>query len=210
LEAGDHQAIDIRCSARARRRIAVTRNLISFSTADVSGFARALARQLAQSADKPGHTELLNMIARASGRSNFQALRAAAKSSPALIERAPKKLQSPENGLPLPDNARKALGQFDDAGRVVRWPVKFSVQRLILWPLWAQFAARRKYTEREVNQVLKAFNTFGDHVTLRRELINEGMLKRKPDCSEYWKVQVRPSAEAALVIREWKARVRQH
>jgi hypothetical protein len=187
----------------------VPQNLIAFSTADISAFARALARQLAQSADKPSHTELLNMIARASGRSNFQALRAAAKPLPVPVERVSKRAEPPQNDVPLPDNARKALGQFDDAGRVVRWPVKFSVQRLILWPLWAQFAARRMYTEREVNQVLKAFNTFGDHVTLRRELVNEGMLKRKPDCSEYWKVPVRPSAEAALIIREWKARVRQ-
>ena len=42
----------------------------------------------------------------------------------------------------------------------------------MLWGLWMRFDARRRYTEREVNEVLKAWHLFGDHCTLRRELVD--------------------------------------
>ncbi len=52
--------------------------------------------------------------------------------------------------------------------------------------------AKRVYTEREVNSILSALHTSGDHVTLRRELINQQLLSRKSDCSEYRKLPARP------------------
>ena len=33
--------------------------------------------------------------------------------------------------------------QFDHEGRLVRWPSKFSVQRLAMWLLWTRFEGRR-------------------------------------------------------------------
>jgi hypothetical protein len=87
-----------------------------------------------------------------------------------------------------------------------RWPHKYSVQRLALWVLWMQFESRRVYTEREVNAVLKAWHTWGDHVTLRRELINDRLLTRKSDGSQYRKLPARPDEEARALMAAWRAR----
>lgn len=107
--------------------------------------------------------------------------------------------------LPLTDNARKALMQFDSRGRLLRWPTKYSVQKLAMWVLWTLFDSRRSYTEREVNEVLKAANAFGDHVTLRRELINHRLMSRKSDCTDYRKLPAEPDAEARALLQAWRA-----
>jgi hypothetical protein len=103
--------------------------------------------------------------------------------------------------------AIKALGSFDELGRMSRWPVKYSVQRLAMWVLWMQFERGRVYSEREVNAVLKAWHTWGDHVTLRRELINDRLLTRKSDGSQYRKLPARPNDDARAVMAAWRARV---
>lgn len=172
---------------------------------DLSAFARALVRELKDRplAEPPGHVEMLNVIARAAGHRNVQALRAAATLPPAVT--AAEDLPPPP---PLSANARKALQQFDSRGRLVRWPNKFTVQKLAMWVLWTLFDAKRTYTEKEVNAVLKAANAFGDHVTLRRELINHRLLARQSDCSEYWKLPARPDAETRALLAAWRVQRR--
>jgi hypothetical protein len=176
---------------------------VPFSVPDLSSFARALGAALqARHADKPeppGHVETLNLIARALGHRNVQSLRAALRSPVA----ARQQIEAP---AALSEHARKALAQFDDQGRLVRWPVKYSVQRLAMWVLWTRFDAKRPYTEREVNAILKAANAFGDHATLRRELVNHRLLERKSDCSEYRKLPARPDDEVRALLHAWRAR----
>lgn len=177
----------------------MSREAIPFSVPDVSLFARALGRALAErqalKPAPPGHVELLNLLARAAGLRNFQSLRAAPPADP-------------PPPAPLSEHARKALGHFDAQGRLLRWPVKYSVQQLVMWTFWTRFDARRVYTEKEVNAVLKAAHVFGDHATLRRELINHRLMARKSDCSEYTKLAARPDAETRALLAAWRARVR--
>ncbi len=181
----------------------MSRQTIPFAVPDLSAFARALGQSLAErqaiKPQPPGHVELLNLLARAAGHRNYQALRVAPP---------PKAAPQPAAPVELGDNARKALNQFDAEGRLVRWPVKFTVQRLVMWTLWTRFDARRVYTEREVNAVLKEANTFGDHVTLRRELINHRLMTRKSDCSEYRKLPARPDAETRALLAAWRRQSR--
>jgi len=174
---------------------------------DLSQFARALGRSLkerhAAQAAPPGHVELMNLLARAAGHRNLQSLRAAALSP------LPAPAASPDQAIvvpPLTPTARKTLTQFDAHGRLVRWPHKFSVQRLAMWALWTHFDGRRSYNEREVNEILKAWHTYGDHVTLRRELINHRLMARKSDCSEYWKLPARPDEEVRWFLHAWRRR----
>jgi hypothetical protein len=166
---------------------------------DLSTFARSLGRALKtqhnRSAEPLGHLHLQNLIARAAGYRNLQALKAATPRLPAHAVNAR-----------LSNNARRALAQFDREGRLLRWPTKFSVQRLAMWLLWTRFEGKRLYTEREVNEVLKAANAFGDHVTLRRELVNHRLLTRKSDCSEYRKVSARPDEEVQALLAAWRSR----
>ena len=82
--------------------------------------------------------------------------------------------------------------------------MKFSVQRLVMWTLRTRFDTKRVYTEKEVNAVLKQANHFGDHVTLRRELINHRLMQRKSGCSEYRKLAARPDDETRALIAAWR------
>lgn len=185
----------------------MSRETLPFVAPDLSAFARALAHQFhaRTAAEPPGHVEWLHLIARAAGHRNYQALRAASLPPPPAARAAE---DWPPPG-PLSVHARKALQQFDSRGRLLRWPHKFTVQKLAMWILWTLFDGRRVYTEREVNAVLKAANAFDDHVTLRRELINHRLLARKDDCSEYRKLPARPDAEVRALLAAWRARQRQ-
>ncbi len=181
---------------------------------DLSVFAKSLRGQLREhvaarggSADSlPGHVQLLNMLARAAGHPNVQALKARA-ARPAAHAAAPV-ARLADAPLPLTPAATKAAMQFDTHGVLVRWPNKFSVQRLALWGLWLHFDAKRRYTEREVNDVLKAWHAFADHATLRRELINMRLLGRQSDCSEYWKEPARPDAETRALLQVLRGRIK--
>ena len=181
------------------------REAVSFVVPDLSLFARSLARALAEreAPERPGHVEMLNLIARAAGHRNVQALRASLE-APA----APLAAEDKAPALPLSDNARRTLKQFDTRGRLVRWPSKYTIQKLAMWVLWTRFDSRRVYTEKQVNAVLMAANTFSDHVTLRRELVDHHLLARKSDCSEYRKLPARPDAETQALLAAWRARQR--
>ncbi len=185
----------------------MSKEIFSIHIPDVSAFARALGQSLHQRhANKPtppGQVELLNLMARAQGQRNWQALRQAVRAAPPVAAAAP----APEKAV-LSDNARKALAQFDQKGRLMRWPVKFSVQKLVMWVLWTRFDAKRSYTEAEVNAVLKAANLFFDHVTLRRELINHKLMSRQSDCTDYRKLPARPDDEARALLTAYRARFR--
>lgn len=169
---------------------------VPLHAADISRFAKSLARELKQTHElaqrPPGHVELLNMLARAAGYRNYQSLKA---------RPVPPAAPAPPPAPVLTDAAARALRQFDAHGRLQRWPIKYSVQRLMLWGLWMRFDARRRYSEREVNEILNAWHLFGDHCTLRRELVNEKLLGRRSDGSEYRKLPRRPEAEAMALMR---------
>ena len=188
----------------------MTKEIFSVHIPDVSAFARTLGQALkarhATRPQPPGQVELLNMLARAQGLRNWQAMRQSQRQA------TPTSVTAPAPATPvrvLSNNARKALAQFDAHGRLMRWPVKFSVQKLVMWVLWTHFDAKRTYTESEVNAILKAANLFFDHVTLRRELINHRLMSRKSDCSEYRKLPARPDDETRALLGAWRAQMRQ-
>jgi hypothetical protein len=199
------------------------RQTIPLLLPDTAGFVRSLGDSLrerqATKPQLPGHLELLNLVARAAGYRNFQALKAlaaepdaAALAASLTTSRNSTVSAAPESNTLeatlLSENARKALQSFDSKGALKRWPVKFSVQKLAIWALWTLFDGKRSYTEREVNTILKAANGFGDHVTLRRELINHRLMARTADCSEYRKLPVRPDEETRLFLAAWRAQCR--
>ncbi len=200
----------------------MSKELFSLPIADVSAFARTLCKALherhASKPEPPGQVEMLNLIARSQGQRNWAALRlalrqqaaAAVVATPAALAAADTTADTDTapNPPPLTDNARKALAQFDQRGRLMRWPVKYSVQKLVMWVLWTRFDAKRSYTEPEVNAILKAANLFFDHATLRRELINHRLMSRQSDCTDYRKLPARPDDEARALLTAWRARFR--
>ena len=194
----------------------MTRLPVPLAVPDCSALARNLKIYLddRHGAGKPPptHVELLNLLARAAGLRNFATLKAlapAALPSPPVAAPAAlrAKAEAAEPGA-LSATARKAQMQFDAAGRLVRLPNKLSVQQMAMWAMWTQFAARRSYTEKEVNAVVNAHHTFGDQATLRRELVNMKLLGREADCSRYWKEPRRPDPDVRAFLHAWRAGLR--
>ncbi len=71
-------------------------------------------------------------------------------------------------------------------GAVTRWP-KHPDERLdVLKYLLTKFEAEKKYSEMQVNMVIKKWHAFNDHPLLRRELLSANMMDRTPDGKEYW------------------------
>jgi hypothetical protein len=176
--------------------------------ADVSAFAKALRTQLAERIDSgaglPGHVEMLNLLARAAGHRNVQALKAAAKSAARTVPSA-HRWHGPKNPALTPA-ADRALRVFDAQGRLLRWPNKRAEQVLALWCLWMAFDGKRRYSEREVNEVINTHHAFGDHCLLRRELVEMKLLERTPGGEQYRKLAARPDEETAALLRAVRSR----
>ena len=69
-------------------------------------------------------------------------------------------------------------------GPLSEFPAKEKRKVIIIKHLAKRFDPDRKYTEKEVNAILK--KAYHDYVTLRRYLIEYGFLDRQPDGSSYW------------------------
>jgi len=82
----------------------------------------------------------------------------------------------------------------DDEGRLTQWPSRQKVQRQAIEQLAACFEPGREYAEREVNEILCRWHTFGDWALLRRLLFNWGYLDREPDGTRY-RLRPRPNGE---------------
>ena len=69
-------------------------------------------------------------------------------------------------------------------GRISVMPAKRAARLLLLDWVAQAFEPGRRYSERAVNEVLKA--VYDDHAALRRELVDEELLSRTPD-GTYWR-----------------------
>ena len=207
----------------------MTRTVVPYAAPDISALARTLERALADHqithGRLPGHVEMMNLLARGAGKRNLQQLQADAAGAEPVQAAASPVLASSDAWFDAPElldpattpnveamaprlseRAAKTLKCFDFSGRLTRWPPKLSQQRLAMWVLWTRFDARRIYTEAEVNRVLKAWHVYGDHATLRRELIDHQLMTRKSDCSEYRKTPQWPDEEAKGLLRALRER----
>ena len=177
-----------------RMECPVPRESLPLVVDDLSSVAKALRAQLLKHElpQPPGHQTLLNMLARAAGHRNLQTLMARPPAPP------PK---APPPAAGLSDIVRRTLNLFDDQGRLQRLPAKRSLQLLSLWGLWMRFDAKRPYREREVNQILTAWHSFGDYCTLRRDLVTQGLMARTADSSVYTKLPARPGEDPRALMR---------
>ncbi len=88
------------------------------------------------------------------------------------------------------------LKNFLDAeGRLRQWPTKQKLQLLAIPALAEAIPVGQRFTEREINELLNRWHTFGDPALLRRLLCDMGYLARERDGSVYWRVEQRAGAE---------------
>lgn len=164
------------------------REALPLFISDLSDFTKKLRHGLAAEPETPSHLALMGLIARSAGHANFQELKAS----------------TPPPAKPDPSSA-KALRIFDAEGRMTRWPTGQKVQWLCLWPFWTMIPPRQQMSEKEINAILKAGNLFGDHVVLRRYLVDYGLVRRARDCSVYERIEQSPPPEALAFLAALKA-----
>ena len=82
---------------------------------------------------------------------------------------------------------------LDDNGRLISYPAKRKRQIYTLFYLASKFEPGKRYTEKEVNEILNKWHTFNDWAMLRRDLYDCQFLNRKSDCSEYWMEDNQPT-----------------
>jgi hypothetical protein len=186
-----------------------TRELTPLIAADLSTFAKQLRAQLALRLDTgaglPGHVEMLNLLARAAGHRNVQALQAATRAQAPATHAPVHRWHGPRDPLLTPQ-ADRTLRLFDSTGRLTRWPSRRPEQVLALWCLWLAFDGKRRYSEREVNEIINAHHAFGDHCLLRRELVELKLLARTPGGAQYRKLPARPDDATAALLRALRRR----
>lgn len=164
----------------------MSKQLIPFAVADMSALAKSLRSQLAGLDHKPTHVEMLNLLARASGHQNFQALRAGF-----VPEAAPAFDQS---------RVDRVIRHFDEQGRMVRWPARTNHQQLCLWVIWSRIPATERLSEPKLNRYIIDAHLFGDHAILRRSMVDAGLLARTPDGRVYRRIEQTPPADAMALL----------
>jgi predicted transcriptional regulator len=83
---------------------------------------------------------------------------------------------------------RKVLATFTDAnGRIKAFPAQEKKFLVILRHILGEFQPGVRYPEKRVNQILSKYSA--DTATLRRSLVEHGMMAREGGGGSYWRVQ---------------------
>ena len=91
------------------------------------------------------------------------------------------------------DLSKELKNFLDQDGRLKSYPAKQRPKALALFYLASKFETGRRYSEKEVNQILKEWHTFEDWAMLRRDLFDKYFFGRDPKGVEYWLEDEQPS-----------------
>jgi|SRR5438477_3536666 len=81
------------------------------------------------------------------------------------------------------EDEETVLRQYFREGRLREIPAKHAKRLIVLHRIALEFDVGRRYSEREVNEIVARFHN--DHASLRRHLVDEGLLSRER--GEYWR-----------------------
>ena len=81
---------------------------------------------------------------------------------------------------------KKLENYYDSNGKLMQYPSKRPMRIMVLIRIIEQMDANRKYTEKEINEIIKLHIAFGDLELIRREMYQYKLLGRIRDGSEYW------------------------
>lgn len=81
---------------------------------------------------------------------------------------------------------QQVLRDYTEGQKLVRLPSKRGKTQVILRWLATLFESQRMYTEKEVNEIIKSVYA-EDFVSLRRDLIDMGYLRREMGGGKYWR-----------------------
>ena len=173
----------------------MSRVALSLQIPDLSGFAKSVREQLGKLPEPPGHVEMLNLLCRSAGFRNYQHCKGVIEAQHRLQVPAPPPAAPVDYEL-----IERAARQFDEHGRLLRWPSRPALQDLCLWVLWSRLESRKVFTEKQISELIKGWHAFGDHALLRRALIGWRLVQRTQDGSEYRRIEQKPPAELRPLI----------
>ncbi|WP_066498610.1 DUF2087 domain-containing protein [Abyssisolibacter fermentans] len=78
---------------------------------------------------------------------------------------------------------------LDKDGKVKAWPAKYNLKIKVLEYIADKFECDRFYSEKEVNEIINQWHSFGDYLMIRRGMIDYQLLARTNDGKKYWKVK---------------------
>ncbi|MCK9170691.1 MAG: DUF2087 domain-containing protein [Treponema sp.] len=79
------------------------------------------------------------------------------------------------------------LKSIKNAGGIItRWPKKKDEKEAVLKYMRSKFEPGKIYSEREVNEIINRWHSFGDYALVRREMYDHFLLERTPDGKKYW------------------------
>lgn len=88
---------------------------------------------------------------------------------------------------------RKVLNTYLSAdGRLLAFPAQLKKEEALLRYVVRAFEPDRRYSEKEVNQILAQFSE--DTARLRRNLVDFGLMKRQGGGGDYWRVDKQPAS----------------
>ena len=80
----------------------------------------------------------------------------------------------------------KVKKYYDEEGKLIQYPSKRPLRILALIKIAEKFTPSRKYTEKEVNEIIRNSIAFTDIELIRREMFQYRLTGRLRDGSEYW------------------------
>ena len=92
--------------------------------------------------------------------------------------------EAPDPTGDVPEDDARVLRTYLRAGRLTQIPTQRSKRRVVLDRLAQEFDVGRRYSERQVNTILRRFHP--DVAALRRYLVDEGFLDRSAP-GDYWR-----------------------
>lgn len=84
------------------------------------------------------------------------------------------------------DYEKKLFNYYDTDGKLIQYPSKKPMRVLALLKIAAQFQKEQKYTEKQVNEIIRSEIAFSDIELIRREMYQYKILGRLKDGSQYW------------------------
>lgn len=87
---------------------------------------------------------------------------------------------------PMETYFKKLDHYYDSDGRLTQYPSKRPMRIIALAKIAEQISTDRKYTEKEINEIIRHHIAFEDIELIRREMYQYRFLGRLRDGSEYW------------------------
>lgn len=84
---------------------------------------------------------------------------------------------------------------LDESGKLKAFPARRKMKIYALFYLAGRIERDKEYTEREINDILLEWHSFGDPATLRRELYDYRFLDRSRDGKVYRLAVKQPAPE---------------